>query len=55
MKNIFMYRPDRTYPLTGNEMVTIPHPLIMVLIFIQKLTSKLKMGMFIGCINCNKS
>lgn len=30
MVNTFVYRPDLTKGLTGNEMITIPHLLIMV-------------------------
>lgn len=30
MKNTFIFRPDLTKGLTGNEVVTIPHLLIMV-------------------------
>lgn len=30
MKNTFIFRPDLTKGLTGNEIVTIPHLFIMV-------------------------
>lgn len=30
MKNTFIFRPDQTLPLTGREVITIPHPLVMV-------------------------
>lgn len=30
MMNTFNFRPDLTLPLTGNEVVTILHPLIVV-------------------------
>lgn len=30
MKNTFIFRPKDTLPLTGREIVTIPHPLVMV-------------------------
>lgn len=30
MKNTFIFRPDMSGGLTGNEIVTIPHLLVMV-------------------------
>lgn len=32
--NEFTYRPDLTLPLTGDEVLTLPHPFIVVRIFI---------------------
>ncbi|XP_063708646.1 sensory neuron membrane protein 1-like [Culicoides brevitarsis] len=47
MKNTFIFRPDLTLPLTGREIVTIPHPLLMGALIVTKRESDTLLPMVI--------
>jgi scavenger receptor class B protein 1 len=36
MKNTFIFRPDLSNKLSGDEIISVPHPLIMSLIAVQR-------------------